>query len=161
MNGSGGRVALVAALLILAHLILHVALGIGRAAPDLFAVAVLLASRHTGARGGALLGLVLGLLEDAFSVLSFGAGAVSLAAIGLLGGSTRDLFVGDSRVFRTTYLWLGVWLKSVIFWLTSSALARPAFERAWFVEAPLDALYATVIGLLAFALAGIGGSTDR
>lgn len=160
MTTSGGRLAFVTALLVLCHLVLHVAFGIGRGAPDLFAVAVLLASRQIGARGGATLGVCLGLLEDAFSVLSFGASAVSLGMVGVLGGATRDLFVGDSRTFRITYLWLGVWLRGLVFWLLTAPAARSALQRALFVEASLDALYAAAIGWLVFALTGIG-ATER
>jgi len=161
MNPNKGRVAFVVALLILAHLILHVALGLGREAPDLFPVAVLLAGRALGARGAAMTGLVLGLLEDAFSVLGFGAGAVSMALVGLLAGSTKDLFVGDSRVFRVSYLFSGVWLKSVMFWVMSPEATRLPLQQVWPVDAPLTAAYATVVGLIAFGLAGIGGGAER
>ena len=160
MNPDKGRVGFVVALLVLVHLVLHVALGLGREAPDLFPVAVLLAGRALGARGAALTGLALGLLEDAFSVLGFGAGAVSLALVGLLAGATKDLFVGDSRVFQLTYLFAGVWLKSVVFWVMSPDATRLPLQQVWLVDAPLNAAYATIVGLVAFGLAGIGEETE-
>ncbi len=161
MNPDGGRVAFVAVLLILAHLTLHVALGLGRAAPDLFTVAVLLSGRAMGARGAALLGTGLGLLEDAFSVLAFGAGAVALAIVGLLAGSTKDLFVGDSTVFMVSYIFGGVWLKTVLYWAMSGDASRLPMQQVWLMDAPLTALYATLIGMVAFGLAGIGGEVEQ
>jgi hypothetical protein len=101
-----GTWILVAAL-VFVHFLLHVGLGYGRGAPDLLTVALLLAAREVRVGTAAAVGLLFGLLEDALSVLAFGANAVAMTAIGILGALTRDLFVGDSRLFAVSYFFVG------------------------------------------------------
>ena len=60
-------------ILVILHFFLHVGLGIGGAAPDLLTLALLLAARESGLGLGGALGFIFGILEDAFSVLAFGA----------------------------------------------------------------------------------------
>jgi rod shape-determining protein MreD len=93
--------------LVLLHFVLHVGLGVGRVAPDLLTVALLLAAREVEVGTAAGMGLVFGLLEDALGVVSFGANAVSMTLLGMLGAVTRDLFVGDSILFLVSYFVLG------------------------------------------------------
>ena len=56
--------------LILLHFTLHVSLGFGEGAPDLLVVALLISARELDTGRAAALGFVLGLLDDAFSVLA-------------------------------------------------------------------------------------------
>ena len=65
--------------LFLLHFTLHVGFGFGVGAPDLLTVALLLAAREVGMGRGAVLGLFFGLLEDALSVLAFGANSIIFA----------------------------------------------------------------------------------
>lgn len=79
------RIWLLFAGLALMHLLLHVGFGIGRAAPDLLTVALLLGAREVGMGRAAGMGLLFGLLEDALSVLSFGANSVAMTIVAVLG----------------------------------------------------------------------------
>lgn len=143
------RVFLLCTGLIVTHLLLHVALGLGRGAPDLAVVALLLASRALGSAGGAATGFVLGLLEDAFSVVSFGANVFAMSVIGAVAGRTRELFVGDSIPFLAVFLALGKWGRDALVWLVSDTGGRGPFNDSILVEGPLLALYAAAAGLLA------------
>ena len=78
------RIWLLFAGLALMHLLLHVGFGIGRAAPDLLTVALLLGAREVGMGRAAGMGLLFGLLEDALSVLSFGANSVAMTIVAAL-----------------------------------------------------------------------------
>ena len=98
------RVWGVVGLLILLHFGLHVSLGFGEGAPDLLAVGLLIGAREVGMGRAAGFGFVLGLLEDAFSVLAFGANTFALTLVGTGGAGTRDFFVGDSLFFVMSYL---------------------------------------------------------
>lgn len=142
------RVFLLCTGLVVTHLLLHVGLGLGRVAPDLAVVALLLASRALGSAGGALSGFVLGLLEDAFAVGSFGANVVAMSVVGALAARTRELFVGDSIPFLAVYLALGKWGRDALAWVVSDAGSRVPFND-FVVESPLLALYAAAAGLLA------------
>ena len=146
------RVFLLVSCLILAHLVLRTALGFGKAAPDLFIVALLVGSRTLGVGAGAGLGFVLGVLEDAFSMRAFGANALAMTLVGALGAKSRDFFVGDSTGFLVTFLLLGTWARDLLAWVVTDASIRPAFQDHLVIEAPLLALYTTVVGLAARSL---------
>ena len=143
------RVFLLCTGLVVTHLLLHVALGLGKVAPDLAVVALLLASRSLGSAGGAATGFVLGLLEDAFSVVSFGANVFAMSVVGALGARTRDLFVGDSIPFLAVFLAIGKWGRDVLVWVVSDLGSRAPFNHFVLVESPLLALYAAAAGLVA------------
>jgi cell shape-determining protein MreD len=147
---------LVAALLIL-HFLLHVGLGYGRGAPDLLTVGLLLAAREVGLSGAAATGLFFGLLEDALSVLAFGANTVAMTAIGILGAFTRDLFVGDSRLFAISYFFAGKWMRDFIHWvMVGEGLRQPFFDQV-LVQGAAGGAYAAAVGLVAVTLAGRPG----
>lgn len=141
-------------LLILTHFFLHVGFGIGGWAPDLLTVALLLAARELRMGTAAGLGLFLGLLEDAFSILSFGANAVAMTITAVLGSRTRDLFVGDSFLFLVCYLAIGKWTRDLVHWLAAGDGAHAAFVEELLVRSPLAALYAAALGLTAVLVSG-------
>lgn len=153
MSGSV-RVWSVVIMLVLLHFLLHLGVGMGRSAPDLLTVALLVAARQVGIGMGAGLGFVFGLLEDAFSLLAFGANAVAMTVIGALGAGTRDLFVGDSLFFLVSYLFLGKWTRDLIHWVLAGDSLREPFVQAMLVEGGIAAVYATVVGLVAMGVSG-------
>ncbi len=135
------------AVLILVHLLLHVGLGIGESAPDLMTVAVLLGARRMRATTAAILGLLLGVLEDSLALVSFGASAVAFSFIAVVGARSRDLFEGDSLLFVAVYLFLGKVLRDAIHVLLTAAESDMLMSST-----PLAALYATVSGLIALGV---------
>lgn len=146
------RVALVVVGLVLLHFLLHVGIGWGAAAPDLLTLAVLLAAREVRMAWGALVGFGLGLLEDALSVLAFGASSVALTVVGAMGARTRDLFMGDSRYFAVTYLFVGKWLRDLIHWVAVGDGMRDPFVSSVLVSSSLSAAYMAVVGLAVLTL---------
>ncbi|MFH1765300.1 MAG: rod shape-determining protein MreD [Gemmatimonadota bacterium] len=133
--------------LVVLHFILHVGLSIGRAAPDLLTLALLLAVRERGMGWGGALGFFLGLLEDAFSILAFGANALAMTVVGILGARTRELFVGDSILFFLIYLASGKLLREVVHWAASGETMREPFMNAVLIDGGLAALYMALVGL--------------
>ncbi len=151
------RVAALVLCLVVAHLLLRVALGLGNESPDLFLLAVLIGSRHMGVCTGAILGLVIGLLEDAFSVSSFGATVFALTTLGAAGAQSRYFFVGKSVSFLVSYLALGKWLRDLLAWMVSDPATRSAFGEHLLFESPLTAVYTSVVGTV-IALLVLKGS---
>ena len=137
----------VVVLLILLHLTLHVGFGYGAGAPDLFALAILILARETNMATAAAVGMGLGLLEDAQGLLGFGSNAIALSFTGAAAGRTRDLFVGDSVLFVSVYLFLGKWARDLIHWIATGAESRPGFVDAVLVDGVGGAVYVTVVGL--------------
>jgi cell shape-determining protein MreD len=124
-----------------------VGLGIGRGAPDLLTVALLLSAREVGVGSAAGIGLFFGLLEDSLSVLAFGANTVTMTALGMLGALTRDLFVGDSRLFVVSYLFLGKLARDFGHWVLVGEELRQPFAEQVLVQGGLASFYVAAIGL--------------
>ena len=147
--------------LILLHFSLHLSLGLGESAPDLLVVALLISARELEIGRGAGLGFFLGLLEDAFSVLAFGANTFALTLVGMGGARTRDLFVGDSLLFLTSYLVLGKWTRDFLHWVAVGEGLRESFVDTMLIQSPISAVYTGLIGMVVIAISGLGWETFR
>lgn len=136
--------------LVILHFLLHLGLGLGRVAPDLLTMALLLAAREVGMGPAGALGFFFGLLEDAFSMLAFGANTLALTLVGILGSRTRDLLVGDSLLFLFLYLAGGKLLRDLLYWVAAGEGVREPFLNAVLVEGTLAAAYVAALGLILF-----------
>jgi rod shape-determining protein MreD len=143
-----------APLLVVLHFLLHVGFSIERAAPDLLTLALLLAARETGIGIGGALGFFFGLLEDAFSVLAFGASTLAMTVVGILGSRTRDLFVGDSLLFFFVYLGSGKLLRDLIYWVVAGETVRGPLFSSVVVDGGIAAVYVASVGILLVLLLG-------
>lgn len=147
--------------LVLVHFLLRVGLGVGDAAPDLLVVALLLMSREVGLGVAAGMGFALGLLEDALSVLAFGANCVSLTVLGILGGTTRDLFVGDSLFFLVSYFVVGKVARDVLHWVLVGEALRGPFLADALLGGVVAGVYAAVVGIVIMSLTGLWREAPR
>lgn len=129
------------------HFVLHVGFGIGRGAPDLLTIGLLLVVREVGLGTAAGVGLFFGLLEDSLSVLAFGANSVAMTVVGIFGALTRDLFVGDSRLFMLSYLFVGKWMRDFAQWVLVGEELRQPFADQVLLQGGIGALYVALVGL--------------
>jgi rod shape-determining protein MreD len=157
-EGSSVRVWVTVVLLAAAHLLLHVGFSWGRGAPDLLTLALLLASREVGPGQAGAAGLFMGLLEDALSVLSFGANTLAMTVVGVAGALTRDVFVGDSRFFLVGYLFAGKLIRDLIHWMTVGEGLRQPFVEQVLVDGGIAGLYVAAVGVLVAGLTGLAGA---
>ncbi|MFP4624742.1 MAG: rod shape-determining protein MreD [Gemmatimonadota bacterium] len=139
---------LIVALVVL-HFVLHLSLGLGPWAPDLLTLAVLLGARQLPAGSAAGVGFVVGLLGDAVSLSAFGAGAITQTVLGYLGARSRDLFVGESLLFLTLYLFLGAWVQNALYYGVAEGVRRGEPLQTLLLYAPLEAAYVALAGLVA------------
>lgn len=137
------------AILVIIHFLLHLTLGLGTSAPDLLTLAILLSARQLTGGSAAGIGFALGLLEDAVSLVAFGAAAVTGTVVGYLGARSRDLFVGESLLFLGVYLFLGKWVRDALYYGLASVVRRGEPVRALLIDAPLSALYMAAVGAVA------------
>jgi len=151
------RTWILVGVLVVMHFVLHVGLGFGRGAPDLLTIGLLLAAREVGVGSAAVIGLFFGLLEDALSVLAFGANSVAMTTIAVLGALTRDLFVGDSRLFVVSYVFVGKWIRDFLHWLVIGEGLRLPFADQVLAQGALGALYAALVGLVLLPVIGRPG----
>jgi len=151
----------VAVALVGLHFLLHVGLGIGRAAPDLLTVALLLCVREVGLGTAAGIGLAFGLLEDALNVVAFGANTVAMTLLGVAGGATRDLFVGDSLFFLISYFVLGKFARVLVHWIVVGEALREPFVSQVLMGGVLGGLYAAAVGIVVMAVTGLWRESPR
>ena len=121
------------------------------ASPNLLVCAALLAARGVKPGAAVAVGFALGLLEDSIAVSYFGLATLLLVLLTYLGSRTRDLFLGEERLFIGTYLVVGTWLYE-----TASYLLMGGGGSSWsyvFVQVPLDGLATGLIGYLTIPLA--------
>jgi len=136
------------------HFLFRLGFGFEERVPDLLTLSLLLAARTGGAGVGAGLGFLFGLLEDALSLLAFGANTVAMTVVGVVGAGTRAFFVGDSVLFVVGYLMAGKWLRDMIFWIVAGEAVREPFVRSVVVQGGAGALYVGLVGTLLVLLAG-------
>lgn len=154
-------VVVVGVVLVVLHFLLHVGFGIGGWAPDLLMVAVLLIAREVGLGTAAGVGLLFGLLEDALSVVAFGVNSVTMTLLGLAGGTTRDLFVGDSLAFLVSYFVLGKFARDLVEWVLVGEALREPFVAQVLVGGLVGGVYAAVVGIAIMAVTGLWRETPR
>lgn len=147
--GSGVAVALTLILVFL-HFVLRLGLGMAAEAPDLLAVALLLHARRVRFGTAACVGFTLGMLEDAFTLVAFGANTVAMTVVAMLGAQTRALFVPTTSLsFLITYFVTGKWLRDLIHWLLQRAGGVPGgFVEPMILTGVPAALYAALVGVL-------------
>ncbi len=157
MTSFGRPRAWVLALLLFAfHFLLHVGLSYGRGAPDLLTLALLLLAREISVGRAGLVGFVFGLCEDALSVLAFGANSIAMTLVGIAGAATRDLFVGDSRGFLVSYVFIGKLTRDLVHWIAVGEGLRQPFMEQVVIEGGIAAAYLAVIGLVVAEVWGVG-----
>jgi len=142
------RVGLAVTLLVLAftHFALAPLFDSWYFSPNLLVCAVLIAGRELRPGAAAAVGFVLGLLEDSMAVSYFGLATILLTLIGFLGSLTRDLFLGEERLFMGTYLFVGTWVYEAASYLLMGAAGDPASYLL--LQAPLDAIATGIVGYL-------------
>lgn len=139
-------------LVVLAHFTLRLAIGAGPGMPDLLTVAALLAARRLSGAQAAALGLLLGVLDDALTVVAFGSAAVALTVVCFLGARSRELFEGDSILFLIVYLFIGKWLRDALIFLLSPATRGADTVPELFIGMPVTAAVAAGAGIAAIVL---------
>ena len=159
--GSGAVLA-VALTLAFGHFLLRLGLGIGTWAPDLLTMALLLSVRRVRFGTAAGIGFTLGILEDAFVLVTFGANTLAMTLLGMLGAQTRVLFVNTTSLsFHLIYLAAGKWLRDFIHWV----LQQKSDFASGFVESMLlrgvpAALYVALVGVLFVKFLGPFGESE-
>lgn len=149
------RAWILALLLFIVHFLLHVGLSYGRGAPDLLTLALLLLAREVSIGRAAVLGLAFGLVEDALSMLAFGGNSIAMTLVGIGGAVTRDLFVGDSRTFLVSYVFLGKWTRDLAHWIAVGEGLRQPFVEQVVIEGGIAGAYLAVVGLILAELWGL------
>jgi len=148
---------IVVVVLFVLHFVLHIGLSYGRGAPDLLTLGLLIAARETSLGRASVLGLFTGLLEDAMSVLAFGANSIAMTIVAVGGAITRDLFVGDSKHFLPAYVFAGKWTRDLVHWMSVGSEVRQSFVEQVVVQGAIGSAYIAAIAVLMSRALGAWG----
>lgn len=148
---------IVVLVLFVLHFVLHIGLSYGREAPDLLTLGLLIAARETSLSRASVLGVLAGLLEDAMSVLAFGANTIAMTIVAVGGAVTRDLFVGDSKHFLPAYVFAGKWTRDLVHWIAVGSDIRQPFVEQVVVQGAIGSLYVAGIALVMSRVLGAWG----
>lgn len=119
--------------------------------PNLLVCAALIAARGLKPSTAVAVGFALGLLEDSIAVSYFGLATLLLVLLTYLGARTRDLFLGEERLFIGTYLLVGTWLYEAASYVLVGGGGNAVSYLL--LRAPLDGLATGVLGYLSIPLA--------
>jgi hypothetical protein len=87
------------------------------------------------------------------SVAAFGAAAAAFTILAYLGARTRDLFRRREPALPVGYLFLGKWVQEALYYLPSPVPVRRGEPvDALLIQAPLDALYSAIAGVVAVGI---------
>ena len=141
------------ALLVLAGLValqfsLRSRLGDDRWAPDFLLLALLIYAIRAQPGRGAAAGFAVGLLRDALTPASFGAGALAHTLVGYLSAWGKAVFFAENLAVNAGLFFAGTWVRNLIVSAASGKLKGGQLGWELFVWSPLQGLATAAVGVL-------------
>jgi rod shape-determining protein MreD len=130
--------------------------------PSFVTIAVVLYALRVGARRGALLGLLAGVLTDSIAGTG-GAWTLAYTALAMLCGAVSRGFFADGMVMPSLFVGVAVVVRSALFWITMSAEGYPRGFGAVHLHAALESGALTAVYAFVYMLfrARYGGEPTR
>lgn len=151
-TGQLARAWAVPVLLVVLQFSVRSRLGAGRVAPDFLLLALLVYTTRARPGAGAVAGFLVGLVGDALTPASFGAGALAHTIVGYLSSRAKTVFFAENLLVNGGLFFAATWVRNFIVVLASGKLAGPQLVWEFLVWSPLEALTTAVAGLLILAV---------
>ena len=148
------RYVLVLAGLVVLHFTVRGRLGGDRIAPDFLLLALLIYTIRAQPGRSAAAGFVIGLLRDALTPASFGAGALAHTLVGYLSSWAKAVFFAENVLVNGCLFFAGTWLRNLIVLLASGRLAGAQLGWELLVWSPLQSLTTAAVGILVLGMFG-------
>jgi rod shape-determining protein MreD len=148
------RVLLVLAGLVLLHFTLRTRLGNDRVAPDFLLLALMIYTIRATPGKGAAAGFVVGLLRDALTPASFGAGALAHTLVGYLSSWSKAVFFAENIFVNGCVFFAGTWFRNLVVALASGQLKGSPLGWELLVWSPLQGLTTAIAGMFVLWLFG-------
>ena len=148
------RYVLVLAGLVVLHFTVRGRLGGDRIAPDFLLLALLIYTIRAQPGRSAAAGFVMGLLRDALTPASFGAGALAHTLVGYLSSWAKAVFFAENVFVNGCLFFAGTWLRNLIVLLASGRLAGAQLGWELLVWSPLQSLTTAAVGILVLGMFG-------
>ena len=118
-----------------------------RVSPDFLLIALMLYAMRSGPGSGALVGFLVGLIEDTLTPARFGAGALAHTLVGYFAAWGRAVFFADNMLVNAGFVAAGLWFRDLIVLVTSGTDHRQLLTELT-VYSPLQALTTAGFALL-------------
>ena len=123
-------------------------LGGDRIAPDFLLLALLIYTIRAEPGKSAAAGFVLGLLRDALTPASFGAGALAHTLVGFFSSWAKAVFFAEHVFVKGCLFFAGTWLRNLIVVLVSGRLQSSQLAWELLVWSPLQGLTTALVGVI-------------
>lgn len=145
--------AILAGLVVL-HFTVRDHLGSARVAPDFLLLALLMYTIRAAPGRSAAAGFVVGVLGDALSPASFGAGALAHTLVAYLSSWAKAVFFAENVLVNGGIFFGGTWVRNAIVVLASGQLKGAALTWELVLWAPLQALTTALAGMFVLWIFG-------
>jgi len=135
-------------LLVVLHFTVRSHLGDDRVAPDFLLLALLLYTIRAEPGKSAAAGFIIGLLRDALTPVSFGAGALAHTLVGFFSSWAKAVFFAEHVFVRGCLFFAGTWLRNLIVLLVSGKLQSSQVAWELLVWSPLQGLTTALVGIV-------------
>ncbi len=146
-------VAVLAGLVVL-QFSLRPRLGDDRTAPDFLLLALLIYAIRARPGRAAAAGFLVGLLRDALTPASFGAGALAHTVVGYLAARSKAVFFAENVYVNAWLFFAGTWLRNCIVALLSGDLKGGLLGWELLVWSPAQSATTALAGLVVLWLFG-------
>lgn len=123
-------------------------LGNEKIAPDFLLLALMIYTIRAQPGKGAVAGLIVGLMRDALSPASFGAGALAHTLVGYLSAWGKAVFFAENLFVNGCLFFAGTWLRNLVVSLASGTLQGGQLGWELLVWSPLQSLTTAAAGVL-------------
>ena len=148
------RYLMVLGALVALHFSVRDRLGDDRVAPDFLLLALLIYTIRAKPGTSALAGFVVGLLRDALTPASFGAGALAHTIVGWLSAWGKAVFFAENVFVSGCLFFAGTWIRNLVVALFSGTMRGSVLGWQLLVWSPLQSLATAVTGMLVLWLLG-------
>ena len=129
-------------------------LGDDRMAPDFLLLALLIYTIRAQPGKSAAAGFVVGLLRDALTPASFGAGALAHTLVGYLSAWSKAVFFAENLFVNGCLFFAGTWVRNLVMALASGKMRGGLLGWELLVWSPIQSLTTAIVGVLVLWLFG-------
>lgn len=142
------RFVIVLAGLVVLQFSVRTRMGDDRMAPDFLLLALLIYTIRQQPGKSAAAGFLVGLLRDALTPASFGAGALAHTLVGYLSSWSKAVFFAENIFVNGCLFFAGTWLRNLIVALASSKMRSGVLGWELLVWSPIQSLSTAVTGMV-------------
>ena len=148
------RFYVILGVLVLLQFSLRTRLGDSRVAPDFLLLALLIYTIRAAPGPSAVAGFLVGLLQDALTPVSFGAGALAHTLVAYLASSSKAVFFAENLLVNGCLFFAGTWCRNLVVALASGKLEGGLLGWELLVWSPIQSLTTAVVGVAVLWLFG-------